>query len=125
MTEEFKVELFLRKSTGLVKEIGPVGSFVLPWASMAGSGITLYSIEVIYNYPMGSVPGAFLLVGIPTIISVFTFALLGVTTPRAAGAYVWGSPFRRPICWVAWDGMDLLVSANILNRPRRIRNGKR
>ncbi|MGP8069590.1 MAG: APC family permease [Candidatus Bathyarchaeia archaeon] len=102
MTEEFKVELFLRKSTGLVKEIGPVGSFILPWASMAGSGITLYSIEVIYNYPMGSVPGAFLLVGIPTIISVFTFALLGVTTPRAAGAYVWGSRFVDP--FVGWLG---------------------
>ena len=102
LTEEFKVELFLRKSTGLVKEIGPLGSFVLPWASMAGSGITLYSIEVIYNYPMGSVPGAFLLVGIPTIISVFTFALLGVTTPRAAGAYVWGSRFVDP--FVGWLG---------------------
>lgn len=102
LTEEFKVELFLRKSTGLVKEIGPLGSFVLPWASMAGSGITLYSIEVIYNYPMGSVPGAFLLVGIPTIISVFTFAMLGVTTPRAAGAYVWGSRFVDP--FIGWIG---------------------
>jgi amino acid transporter len=102
MTEDFKVELFLRKSTGLVKEIGPLGSFVLPWASMAGSGITLYSIEVVYNYPMGSVPLAFLLVGIPTIISVFTFALLGVTTPRAAGAYVWGSRFVDP--FVGWIG---------------------
>jgi len=69
---------------------------------MAGSGITLYSIEVIYNYPMGSVPGAFLLVGIPTIISVFTFAMLGVTTPRAAGAYVWGSRFVDP--FVGWIG---------------------
>ena len=102
MTEEFKVELFLRKSTGLVKEIGPLGSFVLPWASMAGSGITLYAIQVIYNYPMGSVPGAFLLVGVPTIISVFTFAMLGVTTPRAAGAYVWGSRFVDP--FVGWIG---------------------
>jgi len=102
LTEEFKVELFLRKSTGLVKEIGPLGSFVLPWASMAGSGITLYSIEVIYNYPMGSVPAAFLLVGIPTIVSVFTFAMLGVTTPRAAGAYVWGSRFVDP--FVGWIG---------------------
>ncbi|HYB84637.1 MAG TPA: amino acid permease [archaeon] len=102
LTEEFKVELFLRKSTGLVKEIGPLGSFVLPWASMAGSGITLYSIEVIYNYPLGSVPTAFLIVGIPTIISVFTFAMLGVTTPRAAGAYVWGSRFVNP--FVGWMG---------------------
>jgi amino acid transporter len=102
LTEEFKVELFLRKSTGLVKEIGPVGTFILPWASMAGSGITLYSIEVIYNYPAGSVPGAFLIVAIPTILSVLTFALLGITTPRSAGAYVWCSRFIDP--FVGWFG---------------------
>ncbi len=102
MTEEFKVELFLRKSTGLVKEIGPFGTFVLPWASMAGSGITLYSIQVVYNYPAGSVPGAFLIVAVPTILSVLTFVLLGITTPRSAGAYVWCSRFIDP--FVGWFG---------------------
>jgi len=102
LAEDFKVELFLRKSTGLVKEIGPFGSFMLPWASMAGSGITLYSIAVIYNYPAGSVPGAFLIVAIPTILSVITFALLGITTPRTAGAYVWVSRFVDP--FVGWFG---------------------
>lgn len=102
MTEELKVELFLRKSTGLVKEIGPFGSFMLPWASMAGSGITLYAIQVIYNYPAGSVPGAFLIVGIPTILSVVVFALLGITTPRSAGGYVWCSRFIDP--FVGWFG---------------------
>jgi amino acid transporter len=102
LTEEFKVELFLRKSTGLVKEIGPFGSFMLPWASMAGSGITLYSIAVIYSYPNGSVPGAFLIVAVPTMLSVITFALLGITTPRTAGAYVWTSRFVDP--FVGWFG---------------------
>jgi APA family basic amino acid/polyamine antiporter len=102
LTEELKVELFLRKSTGLVKEIGPVGSFILPWASMAGSGITLYAIQVIYSYPGGSVPGAFLLVGVPTILRVLTFALLGITTPRSAGGYVWTSRFVDP--FVGWIG---------------------
>jgi len=102
LTEEFKVELFLRKSTGLVKEIGPFGSFMLPWASMAGSGITLYSISVIYSYPNGSVPGAFLIVAVPTLLSVICFALLGITTPRTAGAYVWVSRFVDP--FVGWFG---------------------
>ena len=102
MTEEFKVELFLRKSTGLVKEIGPVGTFILPWASMAGSGITLYAIQVTYYYPAGSIPGAFLIVFIPTFLSVLTFALLGITTPRSAGAYVWCSRFIDP--FVGWFG---------------------
>lgn len=69
---------------------------------MAGSGITLYSIQVVYSYPGGSVPGAFLIVGIPTILSVITFALLGITTPRSAGAYVWCSRFIDP--FVGWFG---------------------
>jgi amino acid transporter len=102
LTEEFKVELFLRKSTGLVKEIGPFGSFMLPWASMAGSGITYYAIAAIYSYPNGSVPGAFLIVAIPTMLSVITFALLGITTPRTAGAYVWTSRFVDP--FIGWFG---------------------
>jgi len=102
LTEEFKVELFLRKSTGLVKEIGPFGSFMLPWASMAGSGITYYAIAAIYSYPNGSVPGAFLIVAIPTMLSVICFALLGITTPRTAGAYVWTSRFVDP--FVGWFG---------------------
>ena len=75
---------------------------MLPWASMAGSGITLYSIAVIYSYPAGSVPGAFLIVAVPTILSVITFALLGITTPRTAGAYVWTSRFVDP--FVGWFG---------------------
>jgi APA family basic amino acid/polyamine antiporter len=69
---------------------------------MAGSGITLYSIQVIYNFPAGSVWGAFLIVAIPTILSVLTFALLGITTPRSAGAYVWCSRFIDP--FVGWFG---------------------
>jgi hypothetical protein len=77
------VQSFLRKSTGLVKEVGPIGSMMLPWASMAGSGISLYAIQVIYSYPEGNVPAAFLLVGIPVILSVMTFSLLGMATPRA------------------------------------------
>jgi amino acid transporter len=110
LTEEFKVELFLRKSTGLVKEIGPFGSLVLPWASMAGSGITLYAIQMIYYYPAGSVPAAFLIVAIPIILSILTFALLGVATPRSAGGYVWCSRFIDPFIgwfgagWIYWIG---------------------
>jgi len=102
LTEELKVQPFLRKSTGLVKEIGPIGSFVIPWASMAGSGISVYAVEVVYNYPQGNVALAFLLVGIPVIFSVVTFAMLGMTTPRAAGAYVWAARFVDP--FVGWFG---------------------
>ncbi len=108
MTEEVKVELFLRKATGLVKEVGPVGAFILPWATMAGSGITFYSIQVIYYYPQGSVPLAFLMVGVPTILNAVVIAILGVCTPRSAGGYVWSTRFVDPFFgwfgsgWIYW-----------------------
>jgi amino acid transporter len=102
LTEELKIEPFLRKSTGLVKEVGPIGSMMLPWASMAGSGISLYAIQVIYSYPEGNVPAAFLMVGIPVIFSIVTFALLGITTPRSGGPYIWTSRYIDP--FLGWLG---------------------
>jgi APA family basic amino acid/polyamine antiporter len=108
LTEEVKVELFLRKATGLVKEIGPAGAFIIPWATMAGSGITFYSISVSYSYPNGSVPLAFLIVGVPTILNAIILALMSVCTPRSAGGYVWSTRFVDPILgwfgsgWIYW-----------------------
>ena len=108
MSEEVKVDLFLRKATGLVKEIGPFGAFLLPWTSMAGSGITLYAIQVIYNYPAASVPLAFLVVGIPTTICAGAIALLMLATPRSAAGYIWGTRFVDPFLgwfgtgWIYW-----------------------
>jgi APA family basic amino acid/polyamine antiporter len=116
LTEEVKVELFLRKATGLVKEIGPASAFILPWAGMAGSGITFYAIIVIYSYPQGSVPLTFLMVGIPTILNAAIIAMLAVYTPRSAGGYVWSSRFVDPFLgwfaggWIYWFSYILTIA---------------
>jgi amino acid transporter len=108
MGEEVKVELFLRKATGLVKEIGPAGAFIIPWATMAGSGITFYSLQLIYLYPNASVPLAFLIVGVPSIINALIIALLAVCMPRSAGGYVWSTRLVDPALgwlgagWIYW-----------------------
>jgi len=100
--EQPKVELFLRKSTGLVKEIGPSGAFILPWSCMAGSGITLYAMQMVYSYPEGSVPLAFLIIGIPVALSAASLALMMMCAPRSAGPYVWGTRFIDP--FFGWLG---------------------
>jgi amino acid transporter len=116
LTEEVKVELFLRKATGLVKEIGPGASFILPWAGMAGSGITFYSIYAIYYYPQGSVPLSFLIVGVPCILNAAIIAMLAVYTPRSAGGYVWSSRFVDPFLgwfaggWIYWFSYILTIA---------------
>ena len=100
--EKVEVELFLRKATGLVKEIGPASAFILPWAGMAGSGIMFYSVYTIYYYPGGSVPLTYLLVGIPCIFNAAIIAMLAVYTPRSAGGYVWSTRFVDPFLgWFA------------------------
>lgn len=115
MAEEVKVELFLRKATGLVKEIGPFGAFVIPWACMAGSGITFYAASVIYLYPAGSVALTFLIVGIPTILNAIIISMLCVAVPRSAGGYVWSTRFVDPILgwfgagWVYWVAYTLAI----------------
>jgi len=100
--EEIKVDLFLRKATGLVKEIGPMSAFILPWAGMAGSGIMFYSVYAIYYYPLGSVPLTYILVGIPCIFNAAIIAMLAVYTPRSAGGYVWSTRFVDP--FLGWFG---------------------
>jgi len=100
--EKVEVELFLRKATGLVKEIGPASAFILPWAGMAGSGIMFYSVYTIYYYPQGSVPLTYLIVGVPCIFNAAIIAMLAVYTPRSAGGYVWSSRFVDPFLgWFA------------------------
>ena len=116
LSEEVKVELFLRKATGLVKEIGPTSAFILPWAGMAGSGITFYAIIVTYSYPLGSVPLTFLIVGIPCILNAAIIAMLAVYTPRSAGGYVWSSRFVDPFLgwfaggWIYWFSYILTIA---------------
>ena len=116
MTEEVKVDLFLRKATGLVKEIGPWSAFILPWAGMAGSGITFYAIFAIYYYPQASIPLAFLIVGVPTILNAAIIAMLAVYTPRSAGGYVWSSRFVDPFLgwfaggWLYWFSYVLTIA---------------
>jgi amino acid transporter len=116
LADEVKVELFLRKATGLVREIGPGGAFIIPWASMAGSGITFYAVQVLYSYPQGSVPLVFLIVGIPTILNTIIISYLCVATPRSAGGYVWATRFVDPVFgwfgagWIYWIAYALAIA---------------
>lgn len=83
---------------------------------MAGSGITFYSIYAIYSYPQGSIPLAFLIVGIPTILNAAIIAMLAVYTPRSAGGYVWSSRFVDPFLgwfaggWIYWFSYILTIA---------------
>jgi len=83
---------------------------------MAGSGITFYSIQVIYYYPAGNVPLAFLLVGVPCVLNAIIIALMGVCTPRSAGGYVWSTRFVDPFFgwfgagWIYWLSYVFTVS---------------
>jgi amino acid transporter len=69
---------------------------------MAGSGITLYAMQMVYSYPEGSVPLAFLIIGIPVALSAASLALMMMCAPRSGGPYVWGSRFIDP--FFGWLG---------------------
>jgi amino acid transporter len=105
---DVKVELFVRNATGLVREIGPFGAFMIPWLTMAGAGITFFSVQVVYSFPNGSVPVAFAILAVPTILNTVVIALLGATMPRSAGGYVWSTRFVDPLLgwfssgWMYW-----------------------
>lgn len=102
MSKEIKVPVFVRKATGLTKEVGPWTAWLMPWYSIAGSGITFYALRIYYKFPMTHGMLAFAIAGIPAVLSAINIAILGVCMPRSAGGYVWATRFIDP--FVGWFG---------------------
>ena len=102
MGEEIKIPVFTRKATGLTKEIGPWTAWLIPWYSIAGSGITIYAVQIYAIYPKAIGWIGMGLAGLPAIFSAINIALLGVCMPRSAGGYVWATRFVDP--FVGWLG---------------------
>jgi len=108
MSEE-KVPLFVRRASGLVREIGPLGLLAITMSYAIGGGINLLSIKNGYLYPGSNVGLAFGLAGIPVILVGVCYALLAITMPRSGGSYVFISRTISPTwgflaSWVSWFG---------------------
>jgi amino acid transporter len=98
-------KLFVRKATGLVREIGPLTAVLIVMCNVIGLGwqkrafqFTGPAIVPETSYVLGLPPiaMAFVLVGIVVLLTVWTFAILGAAMPRSGGGYVYISRIISP-----------------------------
>jgi amino acid transporter len=98
-------KLFVRKATGLVREIGPLTAVIIVMANVVGLGwqkrafqFTGPAIVPESQYVLGLPPiaMAFILVGIVVLLTVWVFAILGAAMPRSGGGYVYISRILSP-----------------------------
>jgi amino acid transporter len=98
-------KVFVRKATGLVREIGFWTAAIIVICNVVGAGwqkrvfqFTGGAIVPENTYPLG-IPAptmAFIVVGIIVLLTVFMFAVLGAAMPRSGGGYVYMSRIIHP-----------------------------
>lgn len=98
-------KLFLRKATGLVREIGLLTAVIIALANVVGLGWQKRVFQVTGWAPVGTsqfflgihpVAMSFFLVGIVVLLSVYCFAVLSAAMPRSGGGYVFISRIINP-----------------------------
>ena len=90
--------LFVRNSTGLVREASALDATIFNAAISAPVGSTLaYSIFfTLVAFPGADVPSVLLLTVILNVPVLIMFALLAASMPRVGGDYVWVSRILSP-----------------------------
>jgi len=114
--EEKKV--FVRKATGLVREIGITTGIIITMAHTVGLGWQKRVFQCIgwlpineTLFPAGLPPLflAFVASGIVVILNVFCWAVMGASMPRAGGGYVYVSRVIGPV-WGFITGWSMFMA---------------
>ena len=102
MATEKKV--FVRKATGLVREIGFWTAAIIVFCNVVGLGWQKRVFQFLKPVPetsyvlgMPPVTMSFLIVGIIVLLTVFMFAVLSAAMPRSGGGYVYISRITHPV----------------------------
>jgi APA family basic amino acid/polyamine antiporter len=104
-------KLFVRKATGLVREIGPLTAIIIILCNVMGLGWQKRIFQYTAPAPLpenlwiGGIPPmlmAFFLGGIIILLSVFAFSILIAAMPRSGGGYVVISRLISPFwAWIS------------------------
>lgn len=88
--------IFVRRASGLVREVGPFTAMSLGLCHTIGGGINRLMIEASYTNPGANVPLAFLITAIPVILTAICYTLLAISMPRTGGDYIYISRALNP-----------------------------
>ncbi len=95
MKEERKTNVFLRESSGLVREVSPWSSMMATFALVTG-GVPILIISWLWLAPGINWPLSYLITLVPTLSMAFLFYVAGVSMPRSGGDYVFNSRAVHP-----------------------------
>jgi len=101
---EAEKKVFVRKATGLVREIGPLTAIVIVLTNVIGLGwqkrLFQWSAtgtpETQFFLGLPPIVMSFLIVGVIVLLTVWVFAILGAAMPRSGGGYVYISRLVHP-----------------------------
>jgi amino acid transporter len=88
-------KVFLRESSGLVREISPWSSMLATFALVTG-GVPILIISWLWLAPGIDWTLAFLVTLVPTLAMAFLYYTAGISMPRAGGDYVFNSRAVHP-----------------------------
>ncbi len=99
--------VFVRRASGLVREIGPTAALFFVLGHVIGGGINFHSTMDAVKFPGADIPTAFLIAGIPTILLAISLALMSIMMPRAGGDYIYITRAMDPLIgflasWSFW-----------------------
>jgi amino acid transporter len=89
--------VFTRRASGLVREIGLFTAIAIPLTHTIGGGINKLLILASYENPGANVPLAYIMAGLPVLMTAIAYTLLAVSMPRTGGDYIYISRGVSPV----------------------------
>jgi len=97
MGEVIRETVYVRRASGLVRELGVLESLAVVMSGAIGAGINVLVLQGANLYPGANVPLAYVLVGLMTIPLSFVLAYLAGDLPRSSAFYVFVSRSLHPL----------------------------
>ncbi|MEM3259432.1 MAG: APC family permease [Thermoplasmata archaeon] len=93
--EEQKVQVFVRRSSGLVRPVGGWDTFFATFMLVTG-GVPIFLISLLFLAPGANWNLSYLLMFIPSLALASVYTLFGISMPRSGGDYVFVSRGLHP-----------------------------
>ncbi|MEM0084234.1 MAG: APC family permease [Candidatus Methanomethylicia archaeon] len=97
MGEIIRETVYVRRASGLVRELGMLESLSVALSGAIGAGINVLVLQGANLYPGANVPLGYVLVGIMTIPLSFVIAHIAGDLPRSSALYVFVSRTLHPL----------------------------
>lgn len=110
-SDKSKKPVFIRQSSGLVREVSPWASFFATFGLVTG-GLQILILSWLYLAPGANWTLSYLITLLPTLGMAFLFYLASISTPRSGGDYVFQARTSHPLIgfvnyWALWIAFAL------------------